>query len=301
MVIAARSRSGSPSTSCRAATSSPPGTCGTCRCRAPRSPSWRPGWCSSSCRATSTCRSARCSASSATRWRWCRPTGSSSFFGVDAARVDGLADKVVRLGRRPGLRPPARGARSAASQGFLVAYVGVPAFIVTLGRLPRLARPHLPRWAASRARRSLRSTPTFQLLGGGGEGLARRVAQLAGRRSSPARGIVLSLVLARRRRQRHELARAPDVGRDRARRRRLRRRCIAGVGLVANQLRLADHRQADRHRLPGRDPDRRHAADELPRPAPPLRPLRVRVRRQPRGRRARRHQHPAHRDVHVRR
>ena len=54
-----------------------------------------------------------------------------------------------------------------------------------------------------------------------------------------------------------------------------------------------------RHRQPGPHRDRCRDRHDHPRDAPALRPLRVRHRRQPRGGRARRHQHPP--DHHVRR
>ena len=166
-------------------------------------------------------------------------------------------------------------------------------------RLPGLARRHLPH-GASRARRSRRSTRRSSVLGGGAEGLARRLEELAARPSSACAGDRPEHRPRPAATERYELDVRPmwievTLG-------------IVGCGVVlargrvscAEQLRTSPiTRRPDRHRLPGRDPDRRHAADELPGAPPPLRSLRVRLRRQPRGRRARRHQHPPHRHVHV--
>ena len=139
---------------------------------------------------------------------------------------------------------------------------------------------------------------TFQLLGGGAKGSL-----------GEWRSWVLALLALRRHRRQHlprttaspalRPRRPPDVGRRRSGRRRLRgrhRRRRAG----RQPLHVADHRQGHRRRVPGGDPDRRDAADELPRPAPSLRSLRVRLRRQPGGGRAERHQHPPHGHAHVR-
>ena len=150
---------------------------------------------------------------------------------------------------------------------------------------------------ASRARRSLHS-------------IRRSSCSAAGRRARSASGGAGCSPCSRARDRAQPRARPPaapalrprrpaGLGRDRAGRPRVRgrhHRRRAG----RQPLPVADHGQGDGRRLPGRDPDRGHAADELPRPAPALRPLRVRLRRQPRGGRARRHQHPPHRHADVR-
>ena len=109
----------------------------------------------------------------------------------------------------------------------------MPAFIVTLGGF-LVWRGLIFRIGGKQGQTLAPLDPTFQLLGGGakgslGEWRSWLLALLA------CAGIVLSLVFARRRRQRYDLGRAPDVGRDRARRRSAARPCIAGVGLVANR------------------------------------------------------------------
>ena len=74
----------------------------------------------------------------------------------------------------------ALGAAIGGAQGFIVAYIGVPSFIVTLGGFLIWRGPDLP--LRSRARRWRPLDSNFQLLGGGTTRLARRVAQLAARR-----------------------------------------------------------------------------------------------------------------------
>ena len=104
------------------------GTCGTCRSRAPRSRSWPRAWSSSSCRATSTCRSGRCSASSAT---------IMAMIQADLA-PPGLRARLrpaLHLDRRARRRARDRRRDRAALRASIVAYVGVPSFIVTLGGL----------------------------------------------------------------------------------------------------------------------------------------------------------------------
>ena len=63
------------------------------------------------------------------------------------------------------------GRSSARFQGFIIAYIGVPSFIVTLGGLLSSARLV---WLLSAARPSPACDPTFQLIGGGAAGLDRR-------------------------------------------------------------------------------------------------------------------------------
>jgi D-xylose transport system permease protein len=124
------------------------------------------------------------------------------------------------------------GAMVGAAQGFIVAYVGVPAFIVTLGGF-LVWRGAIFRMGDKQGQTLSPLDSTFQLLGGGskgslGEWRSWLVALLA------CVGIVLTLLLARRNRKRHGLAVRPMwaeitlglVG------------CvavIAGVALVANR------------------------------------------------------------------
>ena len=142
------SSSGSASISRPAGRSSPRATSGTSRSRAHPSRSWRPAWCSSSCRATSTCRSARCSGSSATRWRWPRRCGCRTTLGLGLGPPDDLDHR-----RHPGAGPGPRRRRPPGLRH----------------RLRRTSRPSSSRSAACssgaasssstpRARRSHRST-----------------------------------------------------------------------------------------------------------------------------------------------
>jgi D-xylose transport system permease protein len=156
--------------------------------------------------------------------------GVLSFFGVDVT-VNSLQGKafiwVVALAFGLLL-----GAAVGFLQGFLVAYGGVPAFIVTLGGY-LVWRGLIFRIGGKQGQTLAPVEPTFQLLGGGakgslGEWKSWLVALLA------CAGIVLSLVFARRRRQRHDLGVRPmwaEIGLGVA-------GCaavIAGVGLVANR------------------------------------------------------------------
>ena len=111
-------------------------------------------------------------------------------------------------------------------------------------RLPRLARRDLPhrRQAGPDARPAPRDVPAARRRR---EGLARRVEELARSPLLACAGIVLSIVLARRDRQRYDLGRPPDVGRGRPGRRRLRGR-HRGRRTGRQPLRLADHRQGRR-------------------------------------------------------
>ena len=68
------------------------------------------------------------------------------------------------------------GAGIGAAQGFIVAYVGVPSFIVTLGGI-LIWRGLIFRYAQGQTLAPMDGN--FQLLGGGTQRLARRVAQLA--------------------------------------------------------------------------------------------------------------------------
>ncbi len=113
-----------------------------------------------------------------------------------------------------------------------MAYVGVPAFIVTLGGF-LVWRGAIFRMGDKQGQTLAPLDPTFQLLGGGakgslGEWRSWLLALLA------CAGIVLSIFLARRRRRRYDLAVRPmwaDVGLGVARLRGRDRR----VGLVANR------------------------------------------------------------------
>ena len=107
---------------------------------------------------------------------------------------------ALHLDHRAGLRARRRARSSAACQGFIIAYVGVPSFIVTLGGLlvwrgfafqfaqGQTIAPldaHLP---AARRR---------------AQGVARRDAQLGRRRASPSSAIIYSLIASRRRRRKY--------------------------------------------------------------------------------------------------
>src|SRR4051794_28501182 len=99
------------------------------------------------------------------------------------------------------------GALIGAAQGFIVAYVGVPAFIVTLGGF-LVWRGAIFRMGDKQGQTLSPLDPTFQLLGGGakgslGEWRSWLVVVLA------CAGIVLTLVLTRRQRKRHGLALRP--------------------------------------------------------------------------------------------
>jgi D-xylose transport system permease protein len=99
------------------------------------------------------------------------------------------------------------GALVGTAQGFIVAYVGVPSFIVTLGGF-LVWRGAIFRMGDKQGQTLAPLDDTFQLLGGGakgnlGEWKSWLVALLA------CAGIVLSIVLARRRRLRHELGVRP--------------------------------------------------------------------------------------------
>ena len=194
------------------------------------------------------------------------------------------------------------GAAIGGFQGFIIAYIGVPSFIVTLGGLLRSA-----------ARRYLRRRdvsgldPIFQLLGGGRTGSLGGTAEL-GSRLVGCIGDRRAAHLLPAPRRRLRVPGPADVGRGPARGRRHRRgprpRLVRQQLLLAEgpggQVRAAEQhsdpapgRPADPDRVPVPDhpADRRHARDDLDGHPAAVRPLRVRVRRQPRRRRAGRHQH----------
>jgi D-xylose transport system permease protein len=153
-----------------------------------------------------------------------------AFFGLDLT-IDGLQDKayVWLVALAVGI---VLGALIGSLQGFIVAYVGVPAFIVTLGGF-LVWRGMIFRTGDKQGQTLAPLDDTFQLIGGGakgslGEWRSWLVAVLA------CAGIVASIYLARRRRKRYELAPRPmwadvtlaTLG------------CLvvlAGVGLVTNK------------------------------------------------------------------
>jgi D-xylose transport system permease protein len=151
-------------------------------------------------------------------------------FGIDVT-VGGLSDQayVWLVALAVGLL---LGALIGTLQGFVVAYIGVPAFIVTLGGF-LVWRGLIFRTGSKQGQTLAPLDDTFRLIGGGargslGEWRSWALAILA------CALIAVSLYLARRRRQRHDLALRPmwvdvvigTVG------------CLAvlvGVGLVANR------------------------------------------------------------------
>ncbi len=157
--------------------------------------------------------------------------GIVGFFGVDV-KVSGLSDKswVWIVALVIGL---VLGAFIGSISGFLVAYVGVPSFIVTLGGF-LVWRGAIFRLGGKKGQSLSPLNGTFQRLGGGGadgslgEWRSWLVAGLA------CVGIVLTLVLSRRRRNRHDLPVRPiwaDVVLGVA-------GCgavLVGVGLIANK------------------------------------------------------------------
>ena len=183
----------------------------------------------SSCtRRSSTCRSTHAARLPGGLTGWAlarRPTGSSS----SSASTSSTACRARRSSRRSSRSPRHR----AGGHGGLQVAGGLrrTAFIVTLGGfLVWRGLIFRPRGQASRAPAPLH--PTFQLL------VAQRARSATGgagwSRCSPAAGIVLSLVLAQQRRQRHDLGVRPmsaEIGLGVL-------GCaavIASVGLVANR------------------------------------------------------------------
>jgi len=131
--------------------------------------------------------------------------GIFAFFGISFT-AHGLSDKayVWIIALAFGLL---LGALVGTAQGFIVAYVGVPSFIVTLGGF-LVWRGAIFRMGDKQGQTLAPLDDTFQLLGGGakgnlGEWKSWLVALLA------CAGIVLSIVLARRRRKRHDLGVRP--------------------------------------------------------------------------------------------
>ena len=135
--------------------------------------------------------------------------GIVGFFGVDVT-VSGLGGKswVWLVALVLGL---ALGALAGSVSGFLVAYVGVPSFIVTLGGF-LVWRGAIFREGGKKGQSLSPLNGTFQRLGGGGAD-----GSLGEWRSWLLAGlgcvlVVLSLVLSRRRRSRHGLPVRPMWG-----------------------------------------------------------------------------------------
>ena len=283
--------SGSASTSCRAATSSRPATSGTCRSRARRSRSWRPGMVLIIVsRNIDLSVGVAARRSSATRWRcvqtdWLPTTsasGSTSRYTWIVALVVGLVLGAA-IGGVPGLHRRLR-------RG--------PVVHRHARRVPRLARRRIFRSPAGQTLAPLDTH--FQLLGGGAEGLARRNGGAGSLGVLACVVIVAMLVAAAPAARTLRLPPAPDVGRGRARRGRAAARCSCAVWYAEPLLpaRRGSPQRAGASRRPGptiplglgdpgRDPDRRHVVMTYLATPPALRSLRVRHRRQPRGGRAR--------------
>ena len=196
------------------------------------------------------------------------------------APIGALTGLHRRLRRRPVLhRHPRRPARLGAASSS-----GTP------GPDDRPARQDLP---AARRR---------------AHGVARRRRSAGSSGILACVGIVYSLSASRRRQDAATASRSARSGRGRRRRRRRARRSSARSGSPTatrgrrrsppSTRRPRHHRAAGRpdhpdgHRVPGPDHDRGRPRDDVHRDAAPVRPLRVRDRRQPGGRRARRHQRP---------
>ena len=143
--------------------------------------------------------------------------------------------------------------------GFVIAYVGVPSFIVTLGGLL------VWRGLAFQLAQGQTIAPmdsTFALLGGGPAGLARGEPELAGGRRSSCVAIIYGLIAGRRRRRKYGFPIRPmpaeiTLGVDRLPRhdrRRGRRQRLPVAAAARQQLRG----RARHHRAAGRPdhPDR---------------------------------------------
>ena len=194
------------------------------------------------------------------------------------------------------------GAAFGAAQGFIIAYIGVPSFIVTLGGL--LAFRGVV-WQLSQGASISGLDPVFQLLGGGPEGsLGGLLSWLVA--AAVCLAIIGYLVYNRRQRRKFGFKLRPMwaevlvgvVG------------CGVVIGLVAYANAylwpegpgqpLGPGPRGSRparwhpvgHPVPDRHPAGRDRPDDVHRHASPVRPVRVRVRREPRRGRAGRHQHP---------
>ena len=152
------------------------------------------------------------------------------------------------------------GALIGGLQGFLIAYVGIPSFVVTLGGLlvwravTFIARPGTHDLAARRDLHAPRWRP---------QGCGRRHGQLDHRHRACASRSSTALISNRRRRRRFGFPVRPLVGGGAHRRRRLRRRAVARCGSpTATRGPSASRRQyahgARHHRAAGRPhhPDR---------------------------------------------
>ena len=106
-----------------------------------------------------------------------------------------------------------------AVQGVLVAYIGIPAFIVTLGGL-LVWRGLIFRFEQGQTH--LPAGQTFQLLGGGPKGIARGDARAGSSAPSCCAGIIYTLLPAGAAAPALRLPGASDVGRGPHRRGRLR-------------------------------------------------------------------------------
>ena len=201
----------------------------------------------------------------------------------------------VPVGRSPCARASALGAAVGGLQGFIIAYVGVPSFIVTLGGLLSIRGVicYLSNGAAVSG-----LDPTFQNIGGGGAGLDRRHADLGARHPRLRRD-------RRAARQRPAATAAATASRSG---RCGRRSCSAVVGcaIVLGSPLFANANFGLGLATVAPGPVRRRADPGSPiilligvtlvmtfiANAAPLRAVRLRLRRQPRRRRAGRHQHP---------
>jgi D-xylose transport system permease protein len=156
--------------------------------------------------------------------------GVIAFFGLDVT-IGGLQGKsyawVVAL-----LVGVLLGALIGAATGYIVAYGGVPAFIVTLGGF-LVWRGMIFRTGGKQGQTLAPLEKTFQLIGGGADGSLGEWRSW-GFALLGCAGVVVTIYLARRRRSRYDLAVRPmwvDVGLGVV-------GCaavIAGVGLIANR------------------------------------------------------------------
>ena len=118
----------------------------------------------------------------------------------------------------------ALGATVGALQGFIIAYIGVPSFIVTLGGLLSIRGAV---WYLSNGAAVSGLDPNFQLIGGGAQGsIGGTLTWVLGLVGVVA--IIALLINGRRQRRRYGFPRPTDVGRGPDRRRRLRGRARPG-------------------------------------------------------------------------
>ena len=212
-------------------------------------------------------------------------------------------DQAADLGDRARHRPRRSAALIGAFQGYIIAYLGVPAFIVTLGGL--LVWRGAAWWVAS-GRTIAPLDINFQLIGGGAYGsIGATWSWVVGAVACLA--IIVMIANGRRQRRKFDFPLRPIWAEV----------MLAVIGCaavlvavaIAQRLSLAGglaRQYADengipvaggravhlaRHRHPGADRARRRRRDDLRRHAHALRPLRLRHRRQSGGRRPRRRQH----------